>query len=24
VGDTTMARERALLWRGVVQHYGKW
>jgi CubicO group peptidase (beta-lactamase class C family) len=24
VGDTTMARERAALWRGVVQHYGKW
>ena len=24
VGDTTMASERAALWRGVVQHYGKW
>jgi len=24
VGDTSMARERAALWRGVVQHYGKW
>ena len=24
VGETSMARERAALWRGVVQHYGKW
>ena len=23
-GDSTMARERAALWRGVVQHYGRW
>lgn len=24
VGETSMARERAALWRGVVQQYGKW